>query len=511
MSHEALEITIFDNLFSSICEQMGESLRRTARSVNIKDRLDFSTALFDARGELIAQAAHIPVHLGSMAFALKNILGHAPPGPDEMVLTNDPYRGGTHLPDLTMIAPLMNGKRVVGYVANRAHHADVGGGEGGSMAVASRLEDEGVVIAPVVVFRKAKLLEPPLAHFFSQVADPAERRADLMAQIAANRTGQRAFAELLQSSGAARTLERMQDLKDYARRAMEALVETLPAGPFHFVDYMDDDGMEGRDIPIQVAVSRHGKRMRIDFTGTSPQAPGNVNAVMPVTVAAAFYVFRCLLGDDIPSNAGCLEPLEVVAPEGTLVNARYPAAVAAGNVETAQRIVDALLGAMAQACPDLIPAASCGSMNNLSFRTATTAYYETVAGGLGGGPRGPGLDAVHSHMTNTRNTPVEALELGYPVRVTRYLLRQDSSGAGRHPGGEGVTREIEALEPMEVSFLTERRRRAPWGLAGGSPGGTGRNFVTRGGKVTPVPGKGTHHLEPGDRIAQETPGGGGWG
>jgi N-methylhydantoinase B len=508
---DPVRITIFDNAFASVCEEMGETLRRCAVSVNVKDRLDFSAALFDPAGHLVAQAAHIPVHLGSMASALRMILAHVQPGPGEMVLTNDPYRGGTHLPDLTLIAPVHHGGRLIGYVANRAHHADVGGRAGASMAPAERLEDEGVVIPPTVVFRAGQLLEPALKPLFDAVALPEERRRDLMAQVAGNQVGQRRLAALEDRFGAGRLAAMMGALMDYSERAMRALVAELPAGRFAFADHLDDDGLGGAAVRIRVAIERRGEDALIDFSGTAPCVRGNVNAVLPVTAASVFYVFRCLLGEDVPSNAGCLRPLAIRAPEGTVVNATFPHAVAAGNVETSQRIVDVLLGALAQAWPERVPAASCGSMNNVSLASPRFAYYETIAGGMGAGPRGAGLSAVHTHMTNTRNTPVEMMEEAYPVRVVRYCVRDGSGGEGARAGGDGVVREIEALEPMTAAILTERRRRAPWGLAGGRPGRRGRDRVRSGGAWRAVPGKAVLKLEPGDRLRIETPGGGGHG
>ena len=508
---DPIRITIFDNAFASVCEEMGETLRRCAVSVNVKDRLDFSAALFDPSGQLVAQAAHIPVHLGSMAQALRTILAEADPGPGEMVLTNDPYRGGTHLPDLTLVAPVYHRGRKLGYVANRAHHADVGGKAGASMAPAERLEDEGVVIPPTVVFRGGRLLEPALAPLFAAVALPEERRRDLMAQVAANEVGARQLAALEDRTGANELAAMMAALMDYAEASMRGLVREIPAGRFAFTDYLDDDGLDPGAVKIRVAVERCGDDAVVDFTGTARCVRGNVNAVLPVTVASVFYVFRCLLGEDVPSNAGCLRPLKLIAPEGTVVNASFPHAVAAGNVETSQRIVDALLGALAQAWPERIPAASCGSMNNLSLASPRFAYYETIAGGMGGSPRTPGLSGVHTHMTNTRNTPVEMMEEAYPVRVIAYRLRERSGGAGARPGGDGVFREIEALAPMTAALLTERRRRAPWGLAGGAPGRRGRNSVRSGGRWRPLPGKTLLELAPGDRLRIETPGGGGHG
>jgi len=508
---DLLEISIFDNLYASVCEQMGESLRRTARSINIKDRLDFSAALFDVHGELVAQAAHIPVHVGSMAFALKSILDIIDPAEDEMLITNDPYGGGTHLPDITVICPVSIDGRRIAYLANRAHHADVGGTGSGSMAPASRLEDEGVVISPRVFWKSGHMLAPPLNELMGAVGDPVERHSDLMAQVAANLTGRSALLEILRMNGLRQCLKMMDRLKDYSSRAMENLIEEFPVGVFSFVDHLDDDGVGRGPVQICATIERLGSRLSIDFDGTAPAVPGNLNAVLPVAVASVFYVFRCLLGEDIPSNAGCLRPLDIKAPAGTVVNAQYPSAVAGGNVETSQRIVDVLLGALAKAWPGRIPAASQGTMNNLSLNGPGFAYYETIAGGMGAGPSTSGLSAVQSHMTNTRNSSVETLEFTYPLRVVRYELRRNSGGNGVHRGGDGVVRELEALAPIRGSLLAERRSRPPWGLAGGQPGKKGFDQIRRKGRWFDLPSKGSFELAPGDRISISTPGGGGWG
>jgi N-methylhydantoinase B len=508
---DPIQIAVFDNAFAAVCEQMGETLRRCAVSVNVKDRLDFSAALFDPAGQLVAQAAHIPVHLGSMAYALRGILDQVDPGPGEMVLTNDPYRGGTHLPDLTVVAPVDCGGVRIGYVASRAHHADVGGKAGVSMALATTLADEGVVIPPVIISRNGELLEEALTALLMATSQPDERRRDLAAQVAANGIGIRELLALHDAVGKEKLAAMMQALLDYSERGLRDLIGELPEGRWSFTDYMDGDGIKPERIKIAVALTREGSDLKIDFAGTAPCVEGNVNAVLPVTMASVFYVFRCLLGDDIPANAGCLKPLKVVAEAGTVVNASWPHAVAAGNVETSQRIVDVLLGALAKAWPDRIPAASCGSMNNVSLATRNLSYYETVAGGMGASREVEGLSCVQTHMTNTRNTSIEALESTFPVRLLAYRQRTGSGGAGAQRGGDGVIREMEVLESMTLALLTERRQQGAWGLAGGRRGRAGKNRLRTGGRWETLPAKVVKELAPGDRISIETPGGGGYG
>jgi N-methylhydantoinase B len=515
---DATALTVFDALFSSVAEEMGLTLGRTAFSPNIKERHDFSCAVFDPHGRLVAQAAHIPVHLGAMPQAVAAALPLGPFAPGDLILLNDPYLGGTHLPDITMVSPVFDGAALAGFVASRAHHADVGGVSPGSMPIAPDLYGEGLVIPPLLIKRRGRLNREALKLILRNVRTPDERLGDLRAQMAAHMTGTRRLLDIVRRYGRREVERRMVELMDYAERLTRAALRNIPEGVYTFEDVLDDDGAGNEDLPVCVRVTvRHGA-IRCDFSGSAREVATSLNAVEAVTRSAVYYVIRCLAGDDVPANEGCFRPVEVVAPAGTIVNARPPRAVSAGNVETSQRIVDAVLGALARALPDRIPAASCGSMNNVTIggwdrqRNAPFAYYETIAGGAGAGPRREGLSAVHTHMTNTMNTPVEALELAYPFRVVEYAIRRGSGGAGLHRGGDGVVRTYEFQEAATVTLVTERRRRPPWGLRGGGPAEPGQNLLVTsdGGQMT-LPGKTSIRVRPGDRVRIETPGGGGWG
>ncbi len=514
---DPIRLEVFKHLFAAAAEEMGAVLRRASYSPNIKERRDFSCALFDASGRMIAQAAHIPVHLGSMPLSVAAAIEAHTFAPGDVVILNDPFRGGTHLPDLTLISPVFVEGRLFAFVASRAHHADVGGMVPGSMPLSREIYQEGVVIPPLKLAEAGRLNEPLLELFLANVRTPQERRGDLRAQLAANERGAARLAEIAARYGAGEVQAYMEALLAYAERMTRRLLADLPDGTYAFEDVLDDDGIEPEPVPIRVAVTIDGDEAIVDFTGSAPQRPGPVNAVYAITLSAVHYVFRSLLGLDVPNNAGCLAPIRVIAPEGTVVNARPPAAVAAGNVETSQRIVDVLLGALAQACPERIPAASQGTMNNVTVggwdprRGRPFAYYETIGGGMGARPNGDGPSAIHSHMTNTLNTPVEALEFAYPLRVLRYEVRRGSGGRGRFRGGDGIRRDLEVLVPARASLLTERRRFRPYGLAGGEPGAPGENVLIRDGQEIPLPGKGTVELRPGDVLSLRTPGGGGWG
>jgi N-methylhydantoinase B len=527
------ELAIANALFASVADEMGVTLGRTAHSPNIKERRDYSCAVFDARGRLIAQAAHIPVHLGAMPTAVEAVLPLAPFKPGDVIILNDPYLGGTHLPDITMVSPvfLPPSSSPIGFVASRAHHADVGGISPGSMPIAEELTQEGVVIPPVRLYDRGRLSEPLLDILLRNMRNPPERRADLDAQVAANRTGEARLREIIERYGLRRTNQLTVALMDYAERMTRAAIEAIPDRSYTFEDALDDDGASAEPVPIRVTVTVRGDSLHADFTGSSPERPTSINAVAAVTRSAVYYVVRCLLDEAVPSNDGCFRPITLTLPQCSVVNAGPPRAVAAGNVETSQRITDVVLGALARALPDLIPAGSQGTMNNITIggeAAASFAYYETIAGGAGASPSSRGLDAVHTHMTNTLNTPVEALEMAYPFRVTEYAVRRGSGGAGKHPGGDGVTRTYEFLTPATVTLQTERRRLAPYGLNGGKPGQPGRNTLTRaenvadgfslppGGAEDPesdtlLPSKVRLTVAPGDRLTIESPGGGGWG
>ena len=510
-------LEVFRNLLFSASEEMGVALCRSSFSPNIKERRDYSCALFGADGRMAAQAAHLPAHLGSMPMSVEYVIETMTLAPGDMAALNDPFHGGNHLPDITLIAPVYVGKRLVYYAANRAHHADVGGSAPGSMSITTEIFQDGVVIPPVRLVRGGRVEPDVLALILANVRTPEEREGDLSAQIAANRVGERRLLEIIGRHGLAATLRYTKELQAYSGRMTRAAIRGIPDGAYRFEDFMDDDGAGSGPVPIRVEVRVKGDRLRVDFTGSAPQTRGSVNAVESIARTAAYYAVRCLVPYDIPNNAGCMDPIEVVAPLGTVVNSTFPAAVAGGNVETSQRMVDVVLGALAQACPGVVPAASCGTMNNLSIggidprRGRAYAYYETTGGGMGGGPLGPGEDAIHTHLTNTMNTPVEALEHAYPFRVRRYTVRRGSGGKGRHRGGDGIVREVELRADATVSFMTERRELSPYPLNGGRPGTPGRNSLLRGGKRLPLPGKARVEARAGDVIRVETPGGGGWG
>jgi len=525
MRVDAAELEIFKNLFHSTAEEMGAALRRSAFSPNIKERRDYSCAVFDGQARVVAMGDHMPVHLGSMPMSVAAALNALELGPGDIAMLNDPYAGGTHLPDITLAMPIWGGsaggKRgktpPTFYVANRAHHADVGGAQPASMGLSQEIYQEGLRIPPVALARGGKIQGDVLSILLANVRTPREREGDLMAQVAACRLGERRLQELLERYGAARTGFYLEALQSYSARLMKEALAEIPAGTYTAEDFLDDDGQSAEPVRLRVAIKLRGGRATVDFQGTSPQCGGCVNAVFAITYSAAFYVFRCLLGENVPACAGLMDPIEVRAPEGSVVNARPPAAVAAGNVETSQRIVDVLLRALAQALPQRIPAASSGTMNNLSFggmdpRTGEPfAYYETIAGGMGARPSADGLSGVHTHMTNSLNTPIEALESAYPVRVRRYSLRRGSGGEGKFRGGEGIVREIEFLTEVRGSILSDRRRFSPYGLAGGKPGRPGKNQLTVQGRRRKLPGKAAFSVPSGSVLKIETPGGGGWG
>lgn len=536
MRRDPIELEIFKNLYHSIAEEMGAALRRTAFSPNIKERRDYSCAVFDGNGQVIAMGDHMPVHLGSMPLSVQAAINAGPMEPGDVVMLNDPFRGGTHLPDITLVAPVhihSSGKRGLVrpdfYVASRAHHADVGGAYPGSMGLCREIYQEGVRIPPVKLMRAGVTDRDIMAMLLNNVRTPEEREGDLGAQIAACHTGAERIREVCARYGVKRAKRAAADLLDYAEELMRAFLERVPAGEYAAEDFLDGDGINDRPVRIAVRITIHplSKLRRqdstapgvvIDFTGSDPQAKGSVNAVAAITYSACFYVFRCLLTEDVPAAAGLMRPIRVIAPQGTIVNARPPAAVAGGNVETSQRIVDVLLRALAEAIPDRIPAAASGTMNNLTIggidsRTREPfTYYETIAGGMGARPGKPGVSGVHTHMTNSLNTPAEALEFAYPLRVRSYSLRPESGGAGKFRGGEGIFREIEVLTDCEVTLLAERRLRGPWGLAGGAQGAAGKATIVRqDGSLESMPGKFSTRLRKGERIRIETPGGGGWG
>jgi N-methylhydantoinase B len=482
------------------CDEMGAALIRSAYSANIKERHDCSTALFDARGELVMQAEHIPVHLGSMPDAVAAVLGEEH-RPNQAWILNDPYRGGTHLPDVTLISPVFAADGLLGFAACRAHHADIGGPSPAGMPARSRtLDEEGVVIPPT----RADAAE--LERLAVRMRAPHQRLADLRAQAAANRIGERRLAELAERHGLKRLRAGMEEILAYAERRTRAALEALPDGAYAAEDVLEDDASgEPHDIGLRVEARIDGDRLVLDFSGTSPQIDGNLNCPLSVTKSAAFFAVRVLTDPDAPPSAGAYRPIDVLAPAGCLLNARFPAAVAAGNVETSSRVADLVIAALAGARP--VPAQGQGTMNNLTLAAEDFTYYETLGGGQGACPDADGPSAIHVAMSNTLNTPVEALETEFPLRVRRLALRRGSGGAGRHRGGDGIVREIEALAPMRYTLIGERRRHPPRGRDGGDDGGAGRDLLNG----ESLPGKNEGDLAPGDILRIETPGGGGNG
>ena len=519
MKLDAVTLAVMNNRLGAIAEEMGVVLGQTGYSPNIKERHDFSCAIFDAGGELVAQAAHIPVHLGSTPLSVRAAIERLELNPGDIAALNDPFAGGTHLPDLTLVTPIfLDGeKRPFAFAANRAHHADIGGMAPGSMALATEIYQEGFRLPPVKIAVGGEIARDVLALFLANTRVHEEREGDLRAQIAALRIGTDRLRSLVKSSGRTTVASAMNALKDYAARLMSAELRKIRAGIYRAEDLMDDDGFGTERIPIRVAINIRNGRAIVDFTGSAPQVRGSINANYAITLSATFYVMKCLAAEAVPANEGLMRPIKLVAPEGSIVNAREPAAVAGGNVETSQRIVDVLFRALAHAATDRIPAASSGSMSNLTvggfdnFRARHFSYYETIAGGAGAASGHPGASGIHTHMTNTLNTPIEALEAYYPMRVTEYRIRRGSGGAGKYRGGDGLVRELECLVDSNVSLLTERRHIAPWGLAAGAPGAVGANFAVTGGRKRKLPAKTNANLKAGERVRVETPGGGGWG
>ena len=518
---DALSLSLFSSRIAAVCDEAGARLQNAAFSPNIRERLDYSCAVFDEQGKLIAQAAHIPVHLGSMAFALRDVVKHFDWRDGDMLVFNAPWLGGTHLPDITVVAPIFVDSRLIGFIANRAHHADIGAKTPGSMPLSESLEEEGLLIEPQYLVRNDEIDWALVERFVSDSCNPNSERGDYAAQISACRLGRERLVELVNASGASEWQSAVRELNAYAARLANQYFSAIPSGEWTFTDTMDDDGLGTADCRIQTTLSV-GKdddgyaTIHVDFTGSSPQVKGNINCPLAVTVSAVYYVFRCLLPHYAPSCDGTFSAITVHAPEG-LVNAPPMVAVAGGNVETSSRIVDCVLGALASAAPQFCVAASQGTMNNLAMGASQAqtdgtpyqpwSYYETMGGGLGASAHGNGVSATQSHMTNTRNTSAEEIELNYPLRLKSYAVRASSGGAGKHCGGDGLIRCFEFLSPTTVTLLTERRQNAPWGIAGGADGATGKNELNG----EPVSGKVSLDVGLGDRLTVMTPGGGGWG
>lgn len=515
---DAVDLELFNSRLAAVSEEMGVVLRQAGFSPNIKERRDFSCAVFDATGRMVTHAAHIPVHLGSTPLSVQAAINAVEMEPGDIVILNDPYAGGTHLPDVTLVAPvhLPGTDRPYAYLADRAHHADIGGSSPGSMSLSTEIHQEGFRIPPVHLCRAGRMVRETRELFLANTRGPEERLGDLDAQIAALRAGSARLLDLAERFGPDGLASAMAALQAYSARLIRAFVREFPTGRWAAEDCLDDDGLGSGPVPIRVCVARHGSRIDVDFDGSAAQVDGPLNANLAVTTSAVFYVIACLAGQAVPPNSGMMEPVRIHAPTGSVVNCNFPAAVAGGNVETSQRIVDVLLRALAPALPERIPAASCGSMTNVTVgghdpvRDRHFSYYETVGGGAGAGPSGDGASAVQTHMTNTLNTPVEILESYYPLRVVHYRIRRDSGGHGQHRGGDGIDREIEVRTRAEVSLLAERRDRGAYGLGDAGEGRPGRDTIVQSGKRRRIPAKSRVRLEPGDRLRIETPGGGGW-
>jgi len=516
---DALSLQVFSNLFNSLAEEMGVTLQQAAHSPNIKMRRDFSCALFDQNGDLLAQAAHIPVHLGAMPEAMGVVRQLFTLRPGDVVIMNDPYSGGTHLPDISLVSAAFTstGDRL-GYLMSRAHHADVGGMSPGSMPLSREIYQEGLIIPPILLVEEGVVNDSVMQLIIRNTRTPLERRGDFLAQLAAQHAGEVRLVALAERYGTEAVTLHGAALQQYAETMMRAVITTIPQGEFTFQDVLDDDGAGTEDIPICATISRIGHDdLMIDFKGSAGPCKGSVNTVAAVTTSATLYVMQCLHRESVPFNAGTLRPLCIRLPRPSLVAAQSPSAVAAGNVETSQRIVDVLFGALAKALPDRVPAASQGTMNNLAFGGAggrhgsAFAYYETMGGGMGGRAGSGGMHGVHDHMSNTLNTPVEVLESEYPVRVRHYGLREGTGGIGRHEGGDGLRRDLQFLEPVLVTVLADRRRHNPYGIHGGESGACGLTILTCQDTSRELPSKVSMDVLPGDIVSIQSPGGGGYG
>ncbi len=510
MTINAIQLSLFTHKINALCEEMGALLRHAAFSPNIRDRLDYSCAMFDRQGKMCAQAAHIPVHLGSMAYVMDSIVERFDWRAGDTIIFNDPYLGGTHLPDITLVMPVFVQNECIGFVANRAHHADIGSEEPGSMPLSSSLLDEGAVISPKLLGQNNQINNEVFADIFSDVQHPQNTFADLSAQMGANLHGVARLQAYVSELGVPQYRVLIQQMFEYSKGMALSQLRRIPDGRYTAVDYMDDDGLGNSKIQIHVKVEVNAGRVHVDFSETAPQVKGNINCPRSVTAAAVYYVFRCLMNDDVPLCAGAFEPVTIYTTEGSLVDAAFPAAVAAGNVETSSRIVDVLFAALAQACPHKIPAASQGTMNNIAMGAqgeSPWSYYETIGGGAGASAQHHGMDAVQTHMTNTQNTPIEVLEMNYPLRIKRYAIRDNSGGVGQQYGGCGIVREFEFLRAARVTVLSERRTHQPYGLYGGEAGSTGRNLLND----QIIDSKVSLSVTAGDCLRIETPGGGGFG
>jgi N-methylhydantoinase B len=525
MNVDPIQLELMRNLFEAAADEMGITLQRVSFSANIKERRDFSCAIFDPAGVLLAQAAHIPVHLGSMGDSVRAVLDRLGALADvDVAIVNDPFAGGTHLPDITLVSPVFHREVLAGYVANRAHHADVGGTSPGSMTLSRHIDEEGIRIEPAFLQKAGVVQEELLQRILKAVRTPDERLGDLDAQLAANRVGNVALTRMIESHGLEVVQMYGRALLDYSQAFLARTIDAIPDGEYRFDDVLDDDGTGYGPIAIRAVVRIAGNRATVDLTGSDNQVAGCVNCPASVARAAVYYCFACLMDEHVPLNGGCFRNIDVITRPGSVLHAQFPAPVVAGNTETSQRVVDVVFGALAKALPDRIPAASCGTMSSVALGHAGAGsreaggtlsvasdspwtYYETIGGGSGASPDGNGASAVQCHMTNTLNTPAEAIEMQYPLRIRRFERAPNTGGAGKHKGGDGIIREIEALVPAEGTVITDRRISRPYGLLGGPPGRAGANAIND----TPIRGKSKVKLARGDILRIITPGGGGWG
>lgn len=511
------EIEIFNNILGSIAEEMGTMLIRAAYSPNIKERRDLSCALFEENGEMVSQAAHIPVHLGSMSFAVKSVLSELDLSEGDVLIVNDPYRGGTHLPDITIIAPFFYKNKIEYFLASRAHHADVGGITPGSMPLSKSIYEEGVIIPPSKLYSRGKINRKLFNNIINSTRDPEERKGDFNAQIGAVNLGLKRLREVVDKYSLSKIRAASDQLLEYSERMMRVVVKDIENGSYEFADYLDGDGFSPKKIKIKVKITIKGSKATVDFSGTDKQVEGCLNCPLSVTTSAVLYVFQCLAPKELPLNSGSLRPVKIVTEKGTVIDAEYPSAVAGGNVETSQRIVDVVFGALSKAIPDKVPAASAGTMSNVTFGgrvrkgNGKFAYYETIAGGMGARNGMDGISAVQTHMTNTLNTPIESLERELPILVDSYSIRKNSGGKGRYSGGDGIVRGYKFLTDVTVTLITDRRKTSPYGIKGGANAKPGRNSVVINGRKKALPAKTTMSLKKGSVLTIETPGGGGWG
>jgi N-methylhydantoinase B len=513
MNVDPIQLELMRNLFEAAADEMGITLQRVSFSANIKERRDFSCAIFDPAGVLLAQAAHIPVHLGSMGDSVRAVLDRLGALADgDVSIVNDPFAGGTHLPDITLVSPVFHREALAGYVANRAHHADVGGTSPGSMTLSRHIDEEGIRIEPAFLQKAGVVQDELLQRILKAVRTPDERLGDLDAQLAANRVGNVALTRMIEAHGLEAVQMYGRALLDYSQAFLARTIDAIPDGEYRFDDVLDDDGTGYGPIAIRAVVRIAGDRATVDLTGSDNQVAGCVNCPASVARAAVYYCFACLMDEHVPLNGGCFRNIDVITRPGSVLHAQFPAAVVAGNTETSQRVVDVVFGALAKAVPDRIPAASCGTMSSVALGGPSSdqqswTYYETIGGGSGAAPDCDGASAVQCHMTNTLNTPAEAIEMQYPLRVRRFERAAGSGGAGKHRGGDGIVREIEALVPTEGTVITDRRISRPYGLAGGSPARAGANSLND----SPISGKARIKLARGDVLRIITPGGGGFG